>query len=107
MWWHVRASCCRRGQAAPDRARQTILVIDDSITFREELRLALELASYRVLTASTGEEGLQIAADARPAAIVVAGMLPGIGRRHRRAPNPPRRGTAPDAVPAPHRIGRP
>src|SRR4051812_33826999 len=35
-------------------AEATILVIDDSITFREELRRALESANYRVLMAETG-----------------------------------------------------
>jgi two-component system, NtrC family, sensor kinase len=56
----------------------TILIIDDSVTFREELREAFEAAGYAVLTAVTGEEGLHIAADERPAAIVVDGVLPGI-----------------------------
>jgi two-component system NtrC family sensor kinase len=56
----------------------TILVIDDSATFREELRTAFELAGHRVLTAATGEEGLRVAGRQRPDAIVVDGMLPGI-----------------------------
>ena len=56
----------------------TILIIDDSMTFREELRETFEAAGYAVLTAVTGEEGLHIAADERPAAIVVDGVLPGI-----------------------------
>lgn len=68
----------RRGQTAGAPARETILVIDDSITFREKLKQALEAASYRVLVAGTGEEGLRIAADQRPTAVVVDGMLPGI-----------------------------
>jgi DNA-binding response OmpR family regulator len=68
----------RRGQAAVVSVRETILVIDDSITFREALKAALEGASYRVLVAGSGEDGLRIAADARPTAIVVDGMLPGI-----------------------------
>jgi len=56
----------------------TILVIDDSVTFREELRTAFESAGHRVLTASSGEEGLRVAGAQRPDAIVVDGMLPGI-----------------------------
>ena len=55
-----------------------ILIIDDSLTFREELREACEDAGYRVLVADSGEEGLRIAADHRPSAMVVDGMLPGI-----------------------------
>jgi two-component system NtrC family sensor kinase len=65
-----------RAPASPDQP--TILVIDDSPTFREELRQALEGASYQVVIAATGEDGLKTAADRRPAAIVVDGMLPGI-----------------------------
>jgi two-component system, NtrC family, sensor kinase len=68
----------RRGQAAGRPERETILVIDDSITFREALKEALEAASYHVLVAGTGEEGLQLAADVRPTGIVVDGVLPGI-----------------------------
>jgi DNA-binding response OmpR family regulator/anti-sigma regulatory factor (Ser/Thr protein kinase) len=65
----------RQGEAA---AATTILVIDDSATFREELRTAFESAGHRVLTAATGEEGLRIAGAQRPDAVVVDGMLPGI-----------------------------
>ena len=45
--------------------RETVLVIEDSVTFRERIREALEDAGYAVLCASTGEEGLRIAASAR------------------------------------------
>ena len=62
----------------PADARTTVLVIDDSATFREELRDALESVGYAVVTAGTGEEGLRVAADLRPGAVVVDGMLPGI-----------------------------
>jgi DNA-binding response OmpR family regulator len=56
----------------------TVLIIDDSPTFREELKSALESSGYLVITAATGEDGLRVAVDERPAAIVVDGMLPGI-----------------------------
>jgi len=56
----------------------TILIIDDSPTFREELKSALESSGYVVITAPTGEDGLRVAVDERPAAIVVDGILPGI-----------------------------
>jgi DNA-binding response OmpR family regulator len=62
----------------PAVADMPILVIDDSATFREALRAALESAGLRVLTASSGEEGLRIAGAQRPSAIVVDGVLPGI-----------------------------
>src|SRR5215813_7031248 len=57
---------------------RTVLVIDDSATFREELRSVLESSGFAVVTADTGEEGLRAAVDARPAVIVVDGVLPGI-----------------------------
>ena len=46
--------------------RITVLVIDDSMTFREQLRDLLEAEGYAVLTAPSGEEGLLTAADRRP-----------------------------------------
>jgi two-component system, NtrC family, sensor kinase len=55
----------------------TILVIDDSLTYREELASTLQAEGYRVLRASSGEEGLRLAASARPDAVVVDGVLPG------------------------------
>jgi DNA-binding response OmpR family regulator len=59
-------------------SKTLVLVIDDSATFREELKGALESAGYAVVAAGTGEEGLRVAADRRPGAVVVDGMLPGI-----------------------------
>src|SRR5665213_2213290 len=55
-----------------------VLLIDDSVTFRNELKLSLEGAGYSVREAATGEEGLALAAADRPDAVVVDGMLPGI-----------------------------
>jgi two-component system, NtrC family, sensor kinase len=56
----------------------TILVIDDSATFREELKRALGQLGYRVMTATTGEEGLRLAAGRRPTALIVDGVMPGM-----------------------------
>lgn len=58
--------------------RTVVLVIDDSMTFREQLRELLEGEGYAVLTAPSGEEGLRTAADRRPQAIIVDGVMPGI-----------------------------
>jgi two-component system, NtrC family, sensor kinase len=68
----------RRSAVAGAAIVETVLLIDDSITFREEIKAALESASYRVLVAGSGEEGLRLAADLRPTAIIVDGVLPGI-----------------------------
>jgi CheY-like chemotaxis protein/HPt (histidine-containing phosphotransfer) domain-containing protein len=64
--------------AAKAPAGPTILVIDDSATYREQLREALEAAGYVVVASGTGEEGLRVALSLRPAAVIVDGMLPGI-----------------------------
>ncbi|WP_067508464.1 response regulator [Actinoplanes sp. TFC3] len=56
----------------------TVLVIDDSLTFREQLRALLQPEGYAVLTAASGEEGLRTAADRRPQAVIVDGVMPGI-----------------------------
>jgi two-component system NtrC family sensor kinase len=68
----------RKSSFRPPSVRKQVLVIDDSLTFREELRRALTAAGYDVVIASTGEEGLRAAADRTPSAILVDGMLPGI-----------------------------
>jgi DNA-binding response OmpR family regulator len=64
----------REGSISEDRI--TVLVVDDSQTFREELRSALQGAGYVVLTAENGEEGLRVAASTRPNAILVDGVMP-------------------------------
>jgi two-component system NtrC family sensor kinase len=56
----------------------TILIVDDSATFRHELGDICVANGYRTLLAETGEEGLQLAAYHRPDAMIVDRMLPGI-----------------------------
>jgi two-component system NtrC family sensor kinase len=66
----------------PSRARTrnapTILIIDDSVTYRQELSAKVEAAGYRALTARDGEEGLRLLLTHRPSAVLVDGVLPGI-----------------------------
>jgi DNA-binding response OmpR family regulator len=62
----------------PARDGATVLVIDDSLTFREQLREALLQAGYEAAVAVSGENGLRMAADIRPAAIIVDGEMPGL-----------------------------
>jgi len=66
------------GQNPTAAEKITILVIDDSVTFREELRRALERSGYGVITATSGEKGLRLAAARRPAALIVDGVMPGM-----------------------------
>lgn len=69
----------RKREPVSTAARSTtVLIIDDSPTFREELKSVLESSGYAVVTAGTGEDGLRAAVDTRPAVIVVDGILPGI-----------------------------
>jgi two-component system NtrC family sensor kinase len=68
----------RAKRRASEPGRPVVLVIDDSATYREELRAALEGGGYAVVVAASGEEGLRIAAAERPAAILVDSVMPGI-----------------------------
>lgn len=66
----------RRGRAG--EAKRRVLIIDDSPTYRERLKEALESAGYGVHEAATGEEGLVLVTTLWPDALVVDGVLPGI-----------------------------
>jgi len=68
----------RRRHGGEKREEPRIVIIDDSPTFREALRGALEAAGYAVVAAASGEEGLLVAVDERPSAVIVDGSLPGI-----------------------------
>lgn len=56
----------------------TILVVDDEASIRNVAKAYLEHAGYRVLCATTGPEGLQMALDEQPDLIVLDLMLPGM-----------------------------
>jgi DNA-binding response OmpR family regulator len=62
----------------PGPGAATLLVVDDSLTAREGLRVVLEAKGYRILTAPDGEEGLRLAAQHLPDAILVDGLMPGM-----------------------------
>jgi DNA-binding response OmpR family regulator len=68
----------RAGFVDPGVAARPVLVVDDSVTAREELRAELERAGFAVLTAGSGEEGLRLAAERLPRAIVVDVEMPGM-----------------------------
>lgn len=69
-----------RGGSAPEHERTvpTVLVIDDSDTFRETIKAFLESLGYTVIAARSGEEALPLAARVRPDAVVVDRTLPGM-----------------------------
>lgn len=56
----------------------TILVVDDEASIRNVAKAYLEHAGYRVLCATTGPEGLQMALDEQPDLIILDLMLPGM-----------------------------
>jgi len=74
----ARAREVLHSQAPSEDRQETILVIDDSLTFRIALKTELEKNGYRVITAESGEAGLRMAAETRPSAMIVDGFLPGI-----------------------------
>ncbi len=59
-------------------AQHPVLVVDDSATFRKVLRRTLEEVGFSVCEASSGEEGLALAASVPLSAVITDGQLPGI-----------------------------
>lgn len=57
---------------------KSILVIDDEQSFLLALELILKSAGYNVLTAPNGDEGLNKLKDARPDAVLLDIMMPGL-----------------------------
>jgi two-component system KDP operon response regulator KdpE len=55
-----------------------VLLIDDEAPFLRALGISLRARGYEVDTATTGEEGLQLAADRHPDAVILDLGLPGI-----------------------------
>ncbi|NLY50470.1 MAG: response regulator transcription factor, partial [Firmicutes bacterium] len=56
---------------------EKILVVDDEATIVEFVRINLEKAGFRVVSAGDGDEALALAASERPDLIVLDIMLPG------------------------------
>ncbi len=58
--------------------KDSILVVDDEEDIRELVRYNLDKGGFSVICGASGEEGLSLAKDTHPAAIVLDIMLPGI-----------------------------
>jgi CheY-like chemotaxis protein len=56
----------------------TLLVVDDDATARELVRRFLATEGFRVVTASSGAEGLRLAKELRPDAITLDVLMPGM-----------------------------
>jgi len=59
-------------------ARETLLVIEDERDLIEIIQYNFEREGYRVLCATNGEKGVEIAREKRPAVIILDLMLPGM-----------------------------
>jgi len=57
---------------------QCVLVIDDESNVRDLLERTFTRQGFQVVTASSGEEGLQLAEELRPAAITLDVIMPGM-----------------------------
>jgi CheY-like chemotaxis protein len=58
---------------------QKVLIVDDEDDIRELARISLErVGGMNVVVASTGEQGLALAASERPDAILLDAMMPGM-----------------------------
>jgi len=64
--------------APPDPGQLTILIVEDDPGAQHLLRTYLNAAGYHVIAAPTGEQGLQLAREIRPAAVLLDILLPGI-----------------------------
>jgi CheY-like chemotaxis protein len=59
-------------------ANELILIIEDDDNSRKLLRDALQVKGYQTVEAPTGEQGLQLAGERRPALVLLDIQLPGI-----------------------------
>ena len=84
----------------------SVLVIDDSSTFRERLGAILRDAGYSVRLAASGAEGIRSASQIRPDAIIVDGVMPGDGRHGGHPAHSPGSRASRNAVPAADRVRR-
>lgn len=59
--------------------QKRILIIEDNVTYRRMLQIRLESIGYRVVVASDGLQGLNLAQKERPDLIILDLMLPEMG----------------------------
>jgi len=59
-------------------SKETILIVDDEEDIIELIKYNLKNEGYAILTATTGEQAIKIAKNARPDLVVLDLMLPGI-----------------------------
>lgn len=59
-------------------SEKTILVVDDESAIRDMLRVALEMADYRVIEATNAQDAHALVIDAKPDLILLDWMMPGV-----------------------------
>ena len=74
----VPADATSRPVSSGDPADDTVLVIDDDPIVQDLMGRLLTKEGFRVVTASSGEEGLRLAKTMRPGAITLDVMMPGM-----------------------------
>lgn len=52
-------------------SKKTVLIVDDSLTVRQQVSLTLKYAGYDLLEASNGREGIEIVRSGVPIAMVI------------------------------------
>ena len=55
-----------------------VLVVDDDAVLRRVVRAVLEADGFRVIEAHDGQQGLELAASARPRVVILDVMMPGL-----------------------------
>ena len=65
-----------QGNEGAHGSRKTILLIDDDYEIVTAMRAILEMKGYRVITASDGNAGINVAERENPSLIVVDMMMP-------------------------------
>src|SRR5262249_9978420 len=77
-----KAAAAPHGEAPPASAlpegTPTVLVIDDDPTVHDLMQRFLRREGLRMATAASGEEGLRLARELRPAAITLDVLMPGM-----------------------------
>ncbi|WP_170061790.1 two-component regulator propeller domain-containing protein [Hymenobacter chitinivorans] len=63
-------------ETAADAEAEVVLVVDDSLEVREFVRAALATEGYRIVTAASGPEAAQLAAELVPSLVVSDVMMP-------------------------------
>ena len=65
-------------KASPAGSARVVLVVDDDANVREMMHRYLEAQGFRVITASSGLEGLEVAKRIRPTVITLDAIMPGL-----------------------------